>query len=173
MKRSKNVVCSFFILAYFISCVNSSGHKNNESVNKVTLPEIRTKPPSSYQDTLTIRTRAAVFYYPDSLQLEKIKRVTEKNIFESSMHEYFYQFRNAHNVLKQHWPYIKIIEAKNIRYLQFIKKDRHREIIDLNMKNDAFGLFVFDGVQQPVLVDLTNIESELGFYFSPAVPRRS
>jgi hypothetical protein len=36
----------------------------------------------------------------------------------------------------------------------------------LNDKNDPFGIFLFDGVQSPRLVDMTNIESELGFYFS-------
>jgi hypothetical protein len=34
------------------------------------------KPPSSFQDTLKIQGEAAVFYTPDELQFEKIKKQT-------------------------------------------------------------------------------------------------
>jgi len=40
------------------------------------------------------------------------------------------------------------------------------EVIDLNTKNDPCGLFVFNGQKPPLLVDMTNIDTDLGFYFS-------
>jgi len=127
---------------------------------------IKTKPSSSYSDTVEIVLPSAVFYNADSLQLEKIKAVTEAGIFESTMHEFFYQMRNSRMVLKKYYPHIKIREVKNARYLLFKKTGGGKELIDLNDKNDPFGIFLFDGVQSPRLVDMTNIESELGFYFS-------
>ena len=131
---------------------------------------VRTKPSSSYSDTVEIILSSAVFYNPDSLQLEKIKAVTDAGVFESTIHEFFYQMRNSRMVLRKYYPHIEIREVKNARYLLFKKTDGLKELIDLNDKNDPFGIFLFDGRHSPRLVDMTNIESELGFYFSKKSP---
>jgi hypothetical protein len=39
-------------------------------------------------------------------------------------------------------------------------------VIDLNTQNDPCGIFIFDGHKKAKLADMTNIDSELGFYFS-------
>jgi len=148
-----------------LDCSDTPRQTNPSPINAGDKP-VKTKPSSSYSDTVEIDLPSAVFYNPDSIQLEKIKAVTEAGIFESTMHEFFYQMRNSRMVLKKYYPHIKILEVKNARYLLFKKMDAERELIDLNDKNDPFGLFLFDGRQAPRLVDMTNIESELGFYFS-------
>ncbi len=123
------------------------------------------KPGSTYQDSLHIKQSAAVFYHPDSLQLLQIKEVMDSSIYDSNMHELFYQMRNARLVIKKYWPEIKIIESKNIRFLIFHKKDGNEEITDLDKKNDTYGLIVFDPIKAPELVDMTNIETPLSIYF--------
>lgn len=159
-------ICLFYITGFFVSCSNSSNKKGIETPAQKETQNNNNKPPSSFSDTLIIDTKAAIFYYPDSLQLEKIKAVTDSNVFNGSMHEYFYQFRYAHIVLKKYWRAVNIIEARNVRYLLFLKTDKSTEIVDLDTKMDAYGLFVFDRVKSPVLLELTNAESEIGFYFS-------
>ncbi len=126
---------------------------------------VPSKPPATYQDTLKIDLIAAVFYSPDTLQLQKIKDITEEKVFESQMHEYFYQMRNARMVLKKNWPGINIIEAKNVRYLLFKKSNTDIVCVDLN-KNDPYGLFLFNGSKDPHPADMMNIDSELPFYFT-------
>lgn len=127
---------------------------------------IQRKPPSSFPDTITIDFPAAVFYNPDSLQIEKLKVITDTMIFESIMHDCFYQVRHSLIVLKKYYPRIKIIEVTNARYLLFEKAGGEKEYIDLNTKNDPCGIFIFDGQKASLQADMTNIESELGFYFS-------
>jgi hypothetical protein len=157
-----------FILAAMInfSCSDSAQptnqHQNETKNNK---PK-KSKPPSSYSDTIKINSPAAVFFYPDSMQLEKIRTITEPTIFESQVHEFFYQMRNSRIVLQKYYPNVKIIEVKNARYLQFIKQEGKDLYYDLNTQNDPFGVFLFDGLKSPALADMTNIDSELGFYFS-------
>ena len=82
------------------------------------------------------------------------------------MHDCFYQMRYSRVVLKRSYPQIHILEVKKARYLLFELKGGQKEYIDLNAKNDASGIFIFDGQKAPRLVDMTNIDSELGFYFS-------
>jgi hypothetical protein len=124
------------------------------------------KPSSSFSDTLKIDSIAAVFYSPDSLQHEKIKLNTNARAIEQSMHEYFYLMRNAHLVIKKYYPQLKIIEAKDVRYLLFTRTNKNTDCIDLDTKNDAYGLFIFDPKKTPQVVDMANIDTELGFYFS-------
>ena len=162
----------FFLFAFLLtgilnlSCSDSSRQAGEHRKQPENVKPLKNKPPSSYSDTIKINPPAAVFYNPDSLQLEKLKAITDPMIFNSTMHECFYQMRNARIVLKQYYPQIKIIEVKNARYLLFEKKGGGQEYYDLNAHNDPCGMIIFDGRKTPSLVDMTNIETELGFYFS-------
>ena len=123
------------------------------------------KPPATYSDTLTVAVDAAVFYRPDSIQMEKIKSVNKEMVFKSMEHECFFQQRNAKIVLNKYWPKITILENTHARYLLFLKTDKSSRLIDLNTKNDICGIFLFEKDKGPILIDMMNIESELGFYF--------
>ena len=157
-----NVIIFSFCLFFIIPACNNNTETKKESAKPVT--ETFIKPPGSYTDTLTINYPAAVFYQPDSLQLIRIKAVADTMLYESSMHEYFYQMRNARIVIKKNWLGLTITEAKNYRVIMFIKKNNTREYIDLDTKNDTHGLFVFDGKESPLFVDMTNIETAISFY---------
>ena len=156
-----------FISGFMYSCKQSSSKKNippgNIPENKDT---VRRKPPSGFSDTLSIHFPAAVFYNPDSLQLQKIKEITEKNEYETEVHNCFYLMRNARIEMKKYWPKIHIIETSVNRYLLFIKADKTRICIDLNTKGDMCGIFLFDGKKDPQLADMMNIDTALGFYFA-------
>jgi hypothetical protein len=129
-----------------------------------------TKPGSSFQNILIVTESCALFYKPDPIQKEKIKAATESQIFESSMHDFFYLQRYAHRFLKEHWAGLKIIEAKNVRFLAFIKKDQSPEIIDLDKLDDSYGLILFNRNKPPLQIDVANVETEVPDYFKTAPP---
>jgi hypothetical protein len=155
----------YFLVFLITSCNNSTVNKEPVKDKPEPGKTILSKPPATYQDTLIIDLKAAVFYGPDSLQLKKIKEITEETIFEAQSHEYFFQMRNARIVLKKNWPHINIIEAKNVRYLLFKKSDNDSVCVDLD-KKDPYGLFLFDTKKDPHFADMMNIDSELPFYFA-------
>jgi len=157
----------YFLLAIIsLSCSDSppKTHPVQNTIEKKTTT--KNKPPASFSDTIKIDFPAAVFYNPDSMQLEKIKEITPKNEFESEVHNCFYLMRNARIVLKKYWPQIHIIETSRNRHLLFVKSDKTRAFIDLNSKGDMCGIFLFDGKKEPELADMMNIDTALGFYFS-------
>ena len=166
MKKYTILKPKLFLLAAITLTMACKYEKKTTPGKSYTTENHQTKPPSNFPDTLKISEPAAVFYYPDSLQLEKIKAVTDTNILKSSMHEYFYQMRNARFVLKKALPETKIIDARNVRYLLFIYINNKTEFIDLDSKNDAFGLILFNRQKPPLVSDMANIESEAGLYFS-------
>lgn len=162
----KILTVRYLILFILVSCRHQSG--KNEIKDKSGQKEKKSviKPPTIFSDTLQVDSKAAVFYYPDSLQLKKIKNGLDTSVFDAVMHEYAYQFRYAHIVLDKYWPGIKIIEARTARYLLFIKTNKGTHLIDLDTRYDPFGLFVFDPQKAPSQLELTNAESEIGYYFA-------
>jgi hypothetical protein len=160
----KGIYMAFSVFLIFSCSDNSSKIENTLSVKPVSKSKIIIKPPADYADTLLIDFPAAVFYHPDSLQLLKIKATTDSMVYDGSMHEFFYQMRNARMVIKRTWPDLSIVDCKNHRYILFVKEDRSRECIDLDTKNDAYGLFVFNRKKSPLFIDMTNIETEVSFY---------
>ncbi len=155
------------LVLFVCSCSESS--KKNPAEEEVTVKPksmIIKKPGSSFNDTVLINAKSAVFYSPDSVQMSKIKSVNETVIFDLLTHNCHYQMENARKVLQKSWPQIKIVETSKIRYLLFQKTNKSKVCIDLNDKNDICGLFLFDGKKDPALVDMPNIDTQLNLYFS-------
>ena len=159
------LVFQLFIIS-LVSCSETTNKNKSKGMTSPAQENVITKPPSSFTDTLIIDFPAAVFYNPDSIQLEKIKSNTDSMIFNSLTHEYFYQMKYSRQTIQQNWPGIKIIDISKMRYILFKLKSREEECIDLNTKNDFCGILLFDGKKKSKLADMTNIDSELGFYFS-------
>jgi hypothetical protein len=157
---------TLMIMFFLAACEAGPKHENHELRDsiKTRKPEILKKPSSSYQDSLFINSPAAIFFVPDSLQMEKIRRVNEKGIYESLTHDCYYQMRNAQLVIERNWPEIRIIRDSNARWLIF-KKPTGTITVDLDEVNNICGIYLFDGVKDPIRIDMTNIDSELGFYF--------
>ena len=160
-------LAGIFTLAMTSCSENPQSQKIEEKTNPAPKHTIIKKPESSFNDTILINTKAAVFYNPDSIQMEKIKQVNEKVIYDMLKHDCHYQMQNARKALIAHWPQIKIYDAIKTRYLLFIKADHSKVLIDLNDKNDICGLFLFDQKKNPVLADMPNIETVLNLYFKP------
>jgi len=158
----------FTIMLLASSCSENAKKDGNQPEEKSarTKPPIIKKPASSFNDTIIVTTKSAVFYKPDSLQMEKIKAVNEKAIFDMLTHDCHYQIQNARIEIKKYWHGLQVVDATKARYILFVKADETKVCIDLNDKNDICGLFLFDTKKNPVLVDMPNIDTELGFYFS-------
>jgi hypothetical protein len=139
----------------------SHEQKKAESPNR----EFRKKPPSSFHDSLLIELRSATFFEPDSLQMEEIKTANGKMIFESLTHDCFYQMQNARKVLDMQWKGLPVMQASKIRWLIFRKSNGTDSIIDLNNVNFVCGMYLFDPEKNPIRADMTNVETQLNFYF--------
>ena len=157
------IIYFLIVPGVFTSCRIKNMPHTNDHMNSG--PHGIQKPGSSFKDSLFVLSKAAVFFSPDSVQLAAINKVTDPSVFESSMHEYYYQMGNARRYLKDHWKHVSIIEANKFRYLVFRKIDGGVSIIDLD-KQDACGMFTFDRVRDPLLIDMTNVDTQVSEYFS-------
>jgi len=159
------LACGIIIMFLVVASCSQTGKKKVETVANAKSTIIK-KPGSSFNDTMEIMANSAVFYSPDPGQMKKIKSVNEKKTYDLLIHNCHYQVENARVVLKTSWPQIKIVETSKIRFLLFEKINKSKVCIDLNNKNDICGLFLFDGKKDPALVDMPNVDTQLGRYFS-------
>jgi len=168
MELVKHIVVSSVCLMLIVCCKEKGSGNNTSKVDSLEAKpqKIIQKPGASYSDSMYIKEAAAIFYYPDSLQDVRIKAITEPSVYNSTLHEMFYQMRNAKIVIKSTYPKLKVIEVKNSRFLLIQKKDGRNQIIDLDKYNDARGLILCNGIKEPQLADMTNIETELYRYFN-------
>jgi len=114
-------------------------------------------------DTLTIDSRCAVFYQPDSLQIEKrVKEVGEES-FRVGADDYMYYLHLAIEYLKN--QKLPIINAKDMKYVQFMMADEKAELIKLDTLQDLWGMYLFTPKQAPHFTDILTIEDEYKAYF--------
>jgi hypothetical protein len=157
----------FFIMFFLISLINCQQKvKKNKSVEEKHSSQPKSKPASSFADSLIISSAAAISFEPDSIQLQKIKSITDSNEFQTMVHEYFFQQRNATLFLQQHWPHVKILSAKNFRYLIFRNQRQTIEVVDLDKIPDFFGMYFFEPGKNPQRIDMMSIDTEAPNYFS-------
>jgi len=166
MTKGQLYITVMMILS-FAGCSGGINDKSQEVRDsaKTLKRKILAKPGSSYQDSLIVVSPSAIFFNPDSLQMEKIRGVNDKAIFESLTHDCFYQMRNAKLVIERNWPAISVRWATKARWLIFKKADGKVRTVDLNLINDICGIYLFDPSKDPLRTDMTNIDSDLGFYF--------
>ena len=123
------------------------------------------KPPAAHQDTMRIGSPAAVFFYPDSGQLHAVRDVLDTMVFKGIMHDYSYLMRYALKTVRESRPGLPVIDAKNCRYLLFVSKGGQMKCIDLDKTKDLYGVYLFDGSEDPALADMPNIGTAIHFYY--------
>jgi hypothetical protein len=160
------------LAAFLFSCKHqkSPGKRNSPADTTVQNPitPIYSKPASELKDTLFISEKAAVFFNPDTIQLKKIKEQLNPRIFDSDMHDCYFQQRFARTVLTRQYPLVHIIDSRNARWLVFKKTNGNMVQIDLDKIPDMCGIYIFEPSKDPQLVEMTNFESFAGFYFTPS-----
>jgi hypothetical protein len=158
-----------FILAALImytalpACNGNAAEQNEQQPLEDSINKQVRKPPALLQDTLLIDGPAAVLYQPDSIQLQLMKKRLKPMQYESNMHEFYYQQRNARIAINKNWPNLAVLEAKGYRYLLF-KKNSGSVCMDLDSLADPYGLIIFNVEKDPVAVDMTNVETGISFY---------
>ncbi len=153
------------VLLFLYSCSNNVQNKEVLSNKTSSASSIQGKASSSFKDTLDIDFPAAVFFNTDKVQSEKYIQSNGKKVFESIQHDFFYQMKYSRDVLKKYYPEIKVTEVINSRYLRFRTINSEYITIDLD-KYDLCGMFISDGKKPPMVVDMTNVDTQLGFYFA-------
>jgi hypothetical protein len=125
--------------------------------------ELATRFSNSETDTLTIDKKAAVFYQPDSLQIDKRMKQTGEADFRAGADDYMYYIHISVDYLeKQGLP---VMDSKNKKYLRFVMADNKEKLVRLDTLQDLWGLYLFDPKKNPYNADIIQIEEEYKIYY--------
>ena len=114
-------------------------------------------------DTLTIDRKTAVFYQPDSLQMEKrMKKVGEAD-FRAGADDYIYYVNTSAEYLEKEG--LPVLDAKNKKYLKFVLANKRVQVIKLDTLEELWGMYLFDPKKKAYAADITIIEDEYKSYY--------
>ena len=114
-------------------------------------------------DTLTIDKRTAVFYQPDSLQIEKRKKEVGVQDFMAGADDYIYSINTSSEYLEKQG--LKVLDAKSKRFLKFVSADKKVQLVKLDTLPELWGICLFDPNKKPYYADMTMIEDEYKKYY--------
>jgi hypothetical protein len=123
------------------------------------------QPLSGREDSLLVDSASAVFFRQDSVRMARIKAVLKKQMFESLTHDCYFEMKYARSVIQRSRPMLAMVNTSSTRWLIFSKKDGSRKTIDLYVVNDLCGVFLFDGIRDPVRANMPNIATDIWNYF--------
>lgn len=122
-----------------------------------------TSPAGNNSDTLTINSRSAVFFQPDSLQIENRKKEAGEANFRAGAGDYIYYINTSVDYLgKQALP---VLDAKDMKYLRFVSANGVVKLVKLDTLPDLWGIYLFDPRNSPYYADIIEIEEEFKAYF--------
>lgn len=156
----------------FFSCASNERAENktntieavtDEVLNADTVKKQMPLPTPANGDTLTIDRKAAVFYQPDSLQIERRMKEIGEADFRTGMDDYIYYVNTSAEYLeKQGLP---VLDAKDKKWLKFILADKKVQLIKLDTLEELWGMYLFDSKRKAYRVDMTLIEDEYKNYY--------
>lgn len=115
-------------------------------------------------DTLIVKEKGAVFFEPDSTQIEKRKREVGEENFYVGTDDYLYYMQQCHTFLSNRK--FKIFEGlQRMRIIKFVMANNKIDIVNLDTLAELWGVFLFDPLKQPYQIDLTQVETEFKAYY--------
>ena len=121
------------------------------------------QPSPLHSDTLIIDRQAAVFYQPDSFQLEKRMKEVDEADFRAGADDYIYYINTSVEYLEKEG--LPVLDAKNKKYLKFVLTDKQDQVIKLDTLEELWGIYLFDPKKSVYAADMTIIEDEYKRYY--------
>jgi hypothetical protein len=106
---------------------------------------------------LQVTGPCAVFYTPDENRLQALQREFGEKNFKGVADANLSYMNEARQFLTAHQ--VKIIPTSQAQ-LNFVKRNGQALSLNLNRSKFAWEIFLFNGEDDPVRIDMTNIEEE-------------
>jgi hypothetical protein len=140
-----------YIIPLIICLISCHGnHQASSSASKTSSAE---KP-----KVLSVNYKCALIYSPDSLKILELKKDGEENFYTAADDAMYYIAQSREFLQKNS---IKVIETQ-VRSVDFYNGTKLVKHIDLNSVDNAWGIILFNGIDEPVESDMTSIELEFG-----------
>lgn len=149
-----HTIIAVLSLIFLMAC----GGNTDKKATPVDLPKINTT-----ADTLVIDKNSAVYYRPDSLQLERWKKQSGDKDFAVITDDWSYYMNTSNEYLMS--TSIPVEDASGKKILKFVKADQSVTLIKPDTLKHYWGVYLFSPAKEPMFADLVTIEEVYKSYF--------
>lgn len=157
----------FATIALAVFIVSCGARKESESVTTQTSYAVRTETAKLSRiatDTVVISERAAIFFDPDTVQIEKAKKeCLEEDDFYTAADDNLYYMWLASNFIDS--VKLKKVDIMGKKVLKFVSATGGATFVNLDTVNWLWGVYFFDPQKKPHDADVVSIEEEYHKYF--------
>ena len=114
-------------------------------------------------DTMVIDKNAAVYYLPDSNQMEKWKIKVGERDFATVADDWSSYMNSSSEYLKT--TNIPVVDATGKKILKFIKADKSVTLVGLDTLSNFWGYYLFSTAREPQFADIIMMEESYKKYF--------
>jgi hypothetical protein len=114
-------------------------------------------------DTLTIAEKSAVFFQPDSLQIEQRKKQVGETDFNAGAGDYIFYMNSALQFLDS--VKLKTVEARNKKFLRFVGRDASQQLIRIDTLPELWGMYFFEPAKTAHLANIIDIGESYSSYY--------
>jgi short-subunit dehydrogenase len=138
----------------FVACNSPSNKSTNYLPNTVS---------TNNADTLIVNTKAAIFFFQDSTQIELRKKNINVEDFYVGADDAMYYL----SVAREFVDSVKLnkIEPTQEKFIKFIDSNKIQTLIKIDTLKALCGVYFFEPSKQPYLINLTMPEEEYKNYF--------
>jgi hypothetical protein len=155
----------FIVTSLAILLLSACGGKSGQKEKPVADPtdQSTNSPAINNTDTLEIDKNAAVFYNPDSMQLEKWKKDIGEKDFETVADDWASYMNSSSEYLKT--TDLPVIDASDKKVLKFVKADHSITVVRLDTLSNYWGMYLFSTAKEPQYADIIMMEDSYKKYF--------
>jgi hypothetical protein len=156
----KLIITSLAII-FLAACSGKSGKKETPVTD--TIKQSTTTPVTNNTETLVIDKNAAVFYNPDSAQMEKWKKEAGGKNFETVIDDWSSYMNSSSEYLTT--TGLPVIDASGKKLLKFVKADHSVTEVRLDTLSNYWGMYLFSTAKEPQYADIIMMEESYKKYF--------
>lgn len=148
------------------ACQNQVQEKPKEPAatsNGIAELHIALTPDPEPSDTLTIDEKSAVFFQPDSLQIERRKKKAGETDFYAGADDYIFYMNSALQFLDS--VKLKTVEARDKKYLRFVGRDASQQLIRIDTLSELWGMYFFEPSKTARLANVLDIDESYSSYY--------
>jgi hypothetical protein len=95
--------------------------------------------------------------------MEKRMRAVGEEDFRIGADDYIYYMNTSAAYLEKQG--LKVLDARDKKYLHFVSSGKTAQLIKLDTLPELWGIYFFNLMKKPYLVDITMIEEEYANYY--------
>ena len=165
MKPIKNIFMKFIIIPLSIIFLSACGGKADKKETPGTDTTAQSTPPvvTNSTDTMVVDKNAAVYYIPDSNQMEKWKMKVGERDFATVEDDWSSYMNSSNEYLKT--TNLPVQDASGKKVLKFVKADKSVTLVGLDTLSNYWGFYLFSTSKEPEFADIIMMEEAYKKYF--------